>query len=141
MLKFAPFRQDWSPGRHGPVSAAALSSTPQAAVAGPGFRRRFYPQLPSHSTMKAWRTYVEELSLILAWPLSTDGKRLCPFVVVVVTVNLLMQQIYDYYYVAWTRPSGIAELRGMGPGLRALPGGSTGRSRLPGSWRRPERCG
>ena len=49
MLKFAPFRQDWSPGRHGPVSAAALSSTPQAAVAGPGFRRRFYPQLqPLH---------------------------------------------------------------------------------------------
>ena len=26
----------------------------------------------------------------------------------------------------------------MGPGLRALPGGSAGRSRLPGWWRRPE---
>ena len=26
----------------------------------------------------------------------------------------------------------------MGPGLRDLPGGSDGRSRLPGSWRRPE---
>ena len=25
----------------------------------------------------------------------------------------------------------------MGAGLRALPGGSAGRSRLPGSWRRP----
>ena len=26
----------------------------------------------------------------------------------------------------------------MGPGLRDLPGGSAGRSRLPGWWRRPE---
>ena len=29
----------------------------------------------------------------------------------------------------------------MGAGLRALPGGSAGRSRLPGLWRRPEARG
>ena len=36
-----------------------------------------------------------------------------PFVVVVVTVNLLAQWIYDYYYVARTRPTRRPEARGV----------------------------
>ena len=48
---------------------------------------------------------MEDLSFVLALPLATAVSRLCPFVVVVVMINLLTQYIYDYYYVAWTRPT------------------------------------
>ena len=36
-------------------------------------------------------TYVEDLSFVLALPLSTAVSRLCPFVVVVVMINFLTQ--------------------------------------------------
>ena len=60
-------------------------------------------------------TYVEDLSFVLALPLSTAVSRLCPFVVVV--VYLLRKQVDhhdNYYYVAWTRLTGRAEAGGPG---------------------------